>query len=40
MFASSSYNIANADGTYNENRESDGIIEGIEVDVGDFEFDL
>ncbi|MGM9881742.1 MAG: clostripain-related cysteine peptidase [Bacilli bacterium] len=40
IFASSSYNIANADGTYNENWESNGIIEGIEVDVGDFEFDL
>jgi len=40
VFASSSYNIANVDGTYNENWESNGIIEGIEVDVGDFEFDL
>ena len=40
IFASSSYNISNADGTYNENWESNGIIEGIEVDVGDFEFDL
>lgn len=40
IFSSSSYNIANADGTYNEKWESNGIIEGIEVDVGDFEFDL
>lgn len=40
VFASSSYNIANTDGTYNENWESNGIIEGIEVDVGDFEFAL
>lgn len=40
IFASSSYNIANEDGSYNENWDSNGIIEGIEVDVGDFEFDL
>ena len=40
IFASSSYNIANEDGSYNENWDSNGIIEGIEVDVGDFEFEL
>ena len=40
IFASSSYNIQNVDGTYNENFESNGVIEGIEVDIGDFEFDL
>ena len=40
IFASSSYNIANADGTYNENWESNHIIKGIEVGVNDFEFEL
>ena len=40
VFASSSYNIANEDGSYNENWESNGIIKGIEVEVDDFEFDL
>lgn len=38
IFASSSYNIMNADGSYNENWESNGIIKGIEVEAGDFEF--
>lgn len=40
VFASSSYNIANADGTYNENWTSDGVIKGVEIDVDDFEFEL
>ena len=40
VFASSSYNIANKDGTYNENWTSDGVIKGVEIDVDDFEFEL
>lgn len=40
VFASSSYNVMNEDGTYNENWESNGTIKGLEVDVGDFEFEL
>lgn len=40
VFASSSYNVMNEDGTYNENWESNGIIKGLEVGVGDFEFEL
>lgn len=38
VFASSSYKIQDENGNYNENWESNGVIEGIEIDVGKFEF--
>lgn len=40
VFASSSYNISNEDGTFNENAESNGVIQGIEADVNELEFEL
>lgn len=39
VFASSSYKIQDENGNYNENWESNGVIEGIEVNVGNFEFE-
>jgi len=39
VFASSSYKIQDENGNYNENWESNGVIEGIEVNVGKFEFE-
>ena len=40
VFASSSYNISNEDGTFNENAESNGVIQGIEADVNELKFEL
>lgn len=40
IFGSSSYNVVNQDGTFNENWVSNGVFEGVEAKIGKFELKI